>query len=106
MYRCSVCDKVSRPRHNRLMHTVYRTATVGYYRNDEGDLKPVTERQIAQELPVCTTCHYSLTEGVTLEQLRTVYRLPTTPVKTIPIEQEEDEGPLLSKPVVIGSLFD
>lgn len=67
MYRCSVCDKTSKPRQGLLRYVIYRDvpcrAVVG------GEAVETTRKEIAREIPVCEGCLKHLSTGAPLAVL-------------------------------------
>lgn len=71
MYRCDICQSVSKPKQNRLVHVLQRPAPGG---------RLVTDR----EIPVCVSCKTMLESGVPFAALVDQKGVALAPGSTAP----------------------
>lgn len=81
MYRCEVCKVVSLPGAPRRTYNVLRTLPHTEYVGEQAI--PSTRTEIIREIPVCGSCHASLSSGVPLpilvRQKGQAIVIPSTP---------------------------
>lgn len=73
MYRCKICDQVSKPGEPRRVHVVKRRVRTAAY-NDLGQRVMVNREETAAEIPVCEVCENFIGRGCTIPELMRLLR--------------------------------
>ena len=113
MYRCGICDAVSKPGQPLRRHVVQRE--VPSVKHVGGKTVPAMRLEIEVEIPVCLRCASALELGASLDQLRQKRReerngqpLPPgptpaqVPARPAVVVAATEEPALTDGPVVLG----